>query len=65
MSIWRSTGRKGRVAFHANALLGYACFMTYDDQAAQMAFSFHSMQLRSPDVRKTETGNCILLMETL
>lgn len=64
MSIWRSTGRKVKVAFHANALLGCACFMTYDDQAVQMAFSFHFMQLHFLDVIKRETGNCISLMET-
>lgn len=42
MSLWRSKGRKVKVTFHANALLGCACFMTYDDQAVQMAFSFYN-----------------------
>lgn len=51
MSIWRSKGRKVKVAFHANALLGCACFVTYDDQAVQMAFSFHFMQLHFLDVK--------------
>lgn len=59
MSIWRSKGRKVKVAFHANASLGCACFMTYD---VQMAFSFHFMQLHFLDVIKTEIGNCSLLM---
>lgn len=64
MSIWRSKRRKVKVAFHANALLGRACFITYDDEAVQMAFSFHFMQLHFQDVIKTETGNSILLMGT-
>lgn len=64
MSLWRSKGRKVKVTFHANALLGCACFMTYDDQAVQMAFSFHFRQLHFLDVIKTETGNYILLMRT-
>lgn len=64
MSIRRSKGRKVKVAFHANVLLGCACFRIYDDQAVQMAFSFHLRQLHFLDVIKTETGNCILLMGT-
>lgn len=45
MSIWRSKERNINLAFHANALLGCVCFMTYDDQVLQMVFSFHFMQL--------------------
>lgn len=64
MSIQRSKGKKAKVTFHASTLLGCACFKTYDDQAIQMAFPFHFIQLHFLDVIKTETGNSILLMGT-
>lgn len=40
MSIWKSKKRNLNLAFHASALLGCVCFMTYDDQAIQMVFFF-------------------------
>lgn len=51
MSTWRNKGGKAKAAFHASAPLGFACFMTYDDQAVQMFFSFRFMQLCFLDVK--------------